>query len=89
MEKEAQITVDKQYSEHTNALVKYDLAPKMCPILKELWMKADTPILINEMKWEDRCMVEHNTYFCVWFYNIQRVNIQSIIKRLLHANGLV
>ena len=89
MEKEAQITVDKQYSEHINALVKYDLAPKMYPILKELWIKEDTSILINDVKREDRCMVEHNTYFCVGFYNIQRVNIHSIIRKLLHDNGLV
>ena len=42
MEKKAQIKVDKQYTGHSNALIKFELDPKMCPTSKELCMKVDT-----------------------------------------------
>ena len=79
----------KKYPGHNNAFINADIYPKMCPSLKELWIKADTSILTSYTKQENRCMVEHNAYLCVGFSNTQRVNIQIIIKKLLPVYGIL
>ena len=80
--------LDDQYRGNSNSLIKSVLNPKIFPSIKELWIKADTSKLINDVKQENLCAGGLNMYFCIVFYNIWREKIPAVIQILHYYDGL-